>query len=165
MRSGIKTVGCLLFLGTVASLTGCTQRIGDFTIISSKNVNVSANRGDRVKGESCVYIILGIPTGVPDLKSAVDKGIENAGPGFDALEDAVLKVKTLFLLFFGQTCYVVEGTAINTKGGKASLDMNRTLLHSSLVQPASQKAAYQKLLNTAPSLKSPDMCTQTSKNS
>ena len=74
MRSGIKTAGCILFFAAAASMTGCTQRIGDFTIISSKNVNVSANRGDRVKGESCVYIILGIPTGVPDLKSAVDKG-------------------------------------------------------------------------------------------
>lgn len=115
-------------------LTGCTQRIGDFTIISSKNVNVMANRGDRVTGQSCVPIIF-VPIGVPDLKSAVDKAIESAGPGFDALEDSVLKARTFLLLLVGQACYIVEGTAINTKRGRASLDDSNILFHSKSVFP------------------------------
>lgn len=109
-------------------LAGCTQRLGDFTVLSSKNVNLTANRGDRVKGDSCVPIIF-FPIGVPDIKSAVDRAIESAGPGFDALEDAVLKARTIWFLV-GQSCYIVEGTAVNTKRGRASLDGKDYLFHS-----------------------------------
>lgn len=62
-------------------LSGCTQRLTDFTIISTKNVTLTMVKGERVKGEDCAYLLLGlIPlTGTfqPNLKDAIDRAIQS----------------------------------------------------------------------------------------
>lgn len=113
-----------LFITCIAvlliGLTGCTTRLTDFTIISTKNVDLSviskAKRGStRVSGKDLVHIIIFIPTGVPNMKEAIDKAIESV-PGAVALVDGVLYQKFFYIPYiYGQSSYVVEGTPlINT---------------------------------------------------
>ena len=73
-------------------LTGCTSRLIDFTVISSKNVNLvlpDGATGPRTEGKHSVPIIL-IPIGRPNIKEATDNAIEAAGPQYDALIDGVV---------------------------------------------------------------------------
>jgi hypothetical protein len=111
---------CLLIVSF--ALEGCTQRILDFTVISSKNTNIKVKdsaKGERVKGEDMVVVFI-VPIGQPQLKSAVDRAIEKAGPGYDALLDGVIySVNNSFL--FGQMGYSVEGTPIKTSALIAEL--------------------------------------------
>lgn len=63
-------------------LSGCTTRILDFTVISSKNTNIKVKdtgKGERVSGEDMVTQFI-VPFGQPQVKNAVDRAIEKAGP-------------------------------------------------------------------------------------
>lgn len=122
----LSVLGCMLF-----GLSGCTIRLGDFTVISSKNVKIpTAVKGERVTGEDCVPVIL-LPIGIPNMEEAIDRAIESAGPEYDALVDAVVySVQQAFI--FGQICYKAEGTPINTKTSvsMAPTEIEGLLLHS-----------------------------------
>lgn len=125
----------LLSLAVVATagvlLAGCSMRITDFTVISTKNVNVPAkDKAPRVKGEDCVIVFL-FPFGVVNLKEAIDKAIESAGPQYDALIDGVAYLDNFHFLV-GKQCYRVEGTPINTKSGVSFNDSSHgtVYLHS-----------------------------------
>lgn len=95
---------------------GCSARVGDFTLASTKNVEL-ARAGDlkrgttRVKGEDMVAWILA-PLGQPSIKTAMDKAIEQT-PGAVALSDAVvMSHANVFLMLFGNYGYSVEGTPL-----------------------------------------------------
>jgi hypothetical protein len=97
-------------------VAGCSQRLIDFTIISSKNVDLSRaagfKRGDaRVDGKDTAYIVLFIPTGVPHIKYAVDNAIDKV-PGCVALVDGVVRSTYWTALVFGANSVVVEGTPL-----------------------------------------------------
>lgn len=97
-------------------LTSCSTRLLDFTLISSKNVDLSkaskyVKGQNRVKGDDVVHIILIIPTGIPNLKEALDKAIESV-PGCVALLDGVIYEKGWYILLYGQSGFVVEGTPL-----------------------------------------------------
>lgn len=99
-----------ILLVLVSFLASCSTRIGDFTVISTKNVPVETG-GKFVKkgsfeGDDIAWIILFIPTGMPNLKTAVDRCIEN-GNG-DLITNAVLSTKQWYFLI-GQTGYNVKG--------------------------------------------------------
>lgn len=101
-------------------LAGCTIRLVDFTVISSKNVKLPTKaRGKRVTGTDCIPVVV-VPFGIPNMKEAIDKAIEDAGEDYDALVDGVLYQLNHFFIV-GQMCYKVEGTPINTK---AAISMN-----------------------------------------
>jgi len=135
---------CVLLLTLLVS--GCSRRMIDFTIISSKNTQLQIPpeaMGQRVEGEDKVlllFIVFGyLPLGSPDIKTAVDRAIENAGPGYDALIDGVLYRTTDFYLFTMRTGYKVVGTPIKTSlvnrslsGANISLSERPVLYHSSL---------------------------------
>ena len=97
--------------------SGCTNRLTDFTVISSKNVDLSEiaqyKRGDvRATGEDAAYIIIFIPTGIPNLKEAIDRAIESV-PGAVALVDGVVYMTNVYIPFvFGVNKYTVEGTPL-----------------------------------------------------
>jgi hypothetical protein len=94
-------------VGMLTLLTGCTQRVTDFTIISTKNVDISAlanakRAGNRITGEDLVHVIIFIPTGVPNLK------------------DGVVYFRSWMIpLLYGQSAYIVEGTPL-LMGSRAS---------------------------------------------
>lgn len=101
----------------VLAIAGCTNRVLDFTVISSKNVNLKlkdSGVGNRTVGEDNVWWILSIPLGTPNLKEAVDRAIEAAGPGYDALRDGVIYSKFYYFLLTAKSGFKVEGTPIKT---------------------------------------------------
>ena len=95
------------------TLSSCNQRLIDFTVISSKNVTLRLP--DDAKGPRSTGKEMKMCTS-PQLKSAVDKAIENAGPGYDALIDGVVFQRNEFF----RAGWVVEGTPIKTGKLKAS---------------------------------------------
>ena len=101
----------------VLVLSSCNYRMIDFTIISSKNVTLRLPddaKGAKVEGRDMVFCA---PyCGMPNLKTAVDRAIESAGPGYDALIDGVLFNRNEYF----RTGYVVTGTPIKTTKLKAS---------------------------------------------
>ncbi len=114
----------LLLLGS------CTQRLTDFTVISTKNVPINKGAvelrtGDqRVKGIDKAHYVVCIPTGFPNMKEAIDKAIEQT-PGAIGLTDGVVKSKFWHALVYGQTAYIVEGTPLFevTEGQKADISV------------------------------------------
>ena len=101
-------------------IAGCTQRIGDFTVASTKNMDVTDNShtiitGNRVTGKDVAHIILFFPTGIPDMKEAMDNAIEKS-PGAVGLSDVTIKLGNFYIpLIYGQQWYEVEGTPIKEK--------------------------------------------------
>lgn len=122
-----------VFLGTV----GCIQqRLMDLTVVSTKQtrINVSkAGKGDRVEGEDRVYYLIFIPLGKPDLKEAIDRAIESAGPEYDALVDCVVYSHHSWWILSGYSAIKIVGTAIKTSEVRTALLLGkRVLFHSSL---------------------------------
>lgn len=111
----------LLKMGIVVLITsllcGCSQRVLDFTLISTKNVDMSKassfTRGNaRVKGVDMVHLIIIFPTGSVSIKEAVDKAIEQT-PGCVALLDGVIYSKFWWIPYiYGQSSATVEGTPL-----------------------------------------------------
>jgi hypothetical protein len=99
----------ILPLAVVATmlLSSCNQRLVDFTVISSKNVTLRLSedgKGPRAEGRDMKFC------GRPELKEAIDKALENAGPGYDALIDGVVYQRNEFI----KQGWVVQGTPIKT---------------------------------------------------
>ena len=89
----------------------------DFTVVSSKNVTMKLaddGKGDRVEGTDYVWWLITIPLGTPNLKEAVDRAIEKAGPDYDALIDGVIYQKFYWFVVTGKSGFMVEGTPIKT---------------------------------------------------
>lgn len=113
----------LILAAAVLMLGSCTDRLTDFTVISTKNYPIggseaaSITKADkRVKGVDKKHIVLGIPLGFPNVKQAVDKAIESY-PGAVGLADGVIKSKYWWALLYGQSSYIVEGTPIYPSTG------------------------------------------------
>jgi len=103
-------------ISLVVLLTACTTRLLDFTVVSSKNIDLSKadsfERGkSRVEGVDAAWIIIFVPTGIPNMKEAIDRALEKV-PGAVALVDGVVSSKFLYFLLAAQSAYVVEGTPL-----------------------------------------------------
>lgn len=119
----------------VTMLAGCTTRLVDFTVISSKNIDLSRGaefkrHTGRVTGEDMVHIIIFIPTGVPNAKEALDKAIESV-PGAVALLDGVMTHEWFYIPYiYGQSKYIVEGTPlIDPRLRVSTLDSQYKFVH------------------------------------
>jgi hypothetical protein len=91
----ILVLACACFV-----LVGCSTRVGDFTLISTKNVEIGGKyvKGERKQGEDKAFSFL-FPFGVPNLKNAVDACIE-AGSG-ELLSNVVINYTAPFIGPFG----------------------------------------------------------------
>ena len=130
MKKTLKFAGLLIVIVALLSfMTGCTHRVLDFTVVSSKNVNMNVDdtgRGDRVIGTDYIwwFPLCLFPMGTPNLKEAVDDAIENAGPDYDALIDGVIYSQGYYYVLTAKSGFKVEGTPINTKKLIAELEQN-----------------------------------------
>ncbi len=81
-------------------LVGCSVRVGDFTLISTKNVEIGGKytKGARQEAEDKAFSFL-FPFGAPNLKTAVDRCIE-AGNG-ELLTNVVINYTAPFIGPFG----------------------------------------------------------------
>jgi len=104
---------------SIVVLSGCTSRITDFTIISTKNIDLSkvssyTKGSNRVSGEDKMHIILFIPTALNiSVKQAIDNAIQSV-PGCVALVDGVVS-QSAFYFLYGYQSYIVEGTPLLDK--------------------------------------------------
>jgi hypothetical protein len=96
------------------SLSGCVQRLTDFTIISSRNIDFSRiaefTKGPRVEGSYSGPIILFLPAGIPNVGEAMDAAIEGV-PGCVGLIDGAVDHE-YFNTMFGYFKYTVKGTCL-----------------------------------------------------
>jgi|AntRauTorcE11897_2_1112592.scaffolds.fasta_scaffold07968_1 hypothetical protein len=113
MRTQIKLILILTF--TLLMTAGCSTRLVDFTVISSKNVSLDINKqeGVQVSAKSMGFLSLGV-----SIKDAMDEALSNAGPGYDLLVDGVVRYQDY--IFVGG--YEVTGTAIRSADIAATLD-------------------------------------------
>ena len=88
----------------VLLLAGCSSRIGDFTTVSTKNVNMDAEyqRVGSAEGADGALFFLS-----PDMKLAVDNALDSAGTGAVYLTDA--RIFAVSYPFYSQI--KVEGDA------------------------------------------------------
>ena len=97
---------------TAVTFAGCSIRMADMTVASTKNYNINSNqfvKGERVRAEDKVPVVL-FPLGIPNFKTAVDRAIEK-NPCSVALSDVfITQLNQAFI--FGQIGYRVEGTQI-----------------------------------------------------
>ncbi len=102
----------IFFFLSVAVLlfSGCSERIGDFTLISTKNVEIGGKYilvEGIFKGEDSKGDIIGIPLGFPSVKTAVDRCIE-AGKG-ELLSNAVIENSYWSAIIWGERKFTVTG--------------------------------------------------------
>lgn len=101
-----------------AFVCGCSQRVADLTLISTKNIDLSnvsldAREGNRVTGKHCVYWPLGlIPFGLPNLEEAIDDALEKGGG--NVMVDQVTYQSGLYFIIASQQCIEAEGTVLST---------------------------------------------------
>ncbi|WP_208427323.1 MULTISPECIES: hypothetical protein [Salinibacter] len=83
MKRRFKVLSTVLLAVLIAA--GCSSRIGDFTTVSTKNVNMNAEyqKVGSTEGSDGAVLI-----GQPDLKTAVDNALENAGSNTRYLTNA-----------------------------------------------------------------------------
>ncbi len=105
------SVRIALFVVTVVAMviSGCTTRIGDFTLMSTKNVEIGAKyvKTGSFESEDKAFMIIIIPTGIPNIKTCVDRLIENGGG--ELATNVVLNSTYWWALLVGQSGYEVKG--------------------------------------------------------
>ena len=116
-RTAMRKAICFTIVAVLLLCSSCSRRVVDFTIISTKNIDLS--RADmferatyRARGEDKVHWIIIIPTGVPNMKEALDRAIESV-PGSVALVDGVITTKFWYIPYvYGEQWFVAEGTPL-----------------------------------------------------
>lgn len=110
----------ILLLAVLLLLAGCTSRIGNFTIMTTKNVDwsdsINLARGNKsVKAVDKKYIIVLIPTGTPNITRALNKAMDSI-PNCVALVDGVIDQTTWYIPYiYGETYYTIEGIPVIDK--------------------------------------------------
>ena len=106
----MKNISSIILI--VFLFVSCSQRIGDFTVMSTKNVDLNANyvKVERsVKGESMKPIIIVFQTGYPNLEEAIDDALSKVHDGV-MMTDVSLKYRWFYIPYiYGELAYEVEG--------------------------------------------------------
>lgn len=103
-------------LAMVAAVSGCTTRVADLTIASTKNINLNSGAfsdGRRVTGSDSVPVVL-FPLGQPNVKEAIDRAVEKDKCAV-GLSDVVIN-QEVFAFIFGMVQFTVEGNLIVDNG-------------------------------------------------
>jgi len=126
-----KALGVVAAGAVAVAAVACTQRLGDLTVASTKNIMISSfnpnsMRSTRAEGRDCKAMILMIPTGVPNIESAIDNALSRAGNA-NFMTDAVITSKFWTAIVYGQTCYLVTGNAWTLQVASSDTDRLRDL--------------------------------------
>jgi len=132
----VRYLLALVIIGSFC-LTGCTVRIADLTLVSTKNIDyndlrVQVKDGKRYRGSDCVVAILGIPFGIPNLKDAVDDALEQ-GKG-NLMVDEVTYDKFVYFILGSVRCIEVEGTVLNARESVAQKESSVVIKQKPVVQ-------------------------------
>jgi len=118
MKKGQKKLSVSVSLLLLCVLfSGCKSRLGDFTLITTKNIdlkNFSTHRdvkAEPVVGEDVKHIIFVFPTGVPHIKEAVDNALDKGNAYM--LVDAALYYESFYIPYiYGYNKFEVRGTPV-----------------------------------------------------
>ena len=108
-RRLVFAMGLPVLLGLVS---GCRTRLGDLTLLSTKNVTLTSSVVERsVEGKDCVQMLLFIPISGrlnPTLDEAMADAMSNVPDG-NIMTDVALYNDVIFTLLYNQLCYRVKG--------------------------------------------------------
>ncbi len=96
----------------VLLLTGCTVRVADLTMVSTKNYNLNSGpflKGKRVTAEDS-YPVFIFPVGIPNVKTAMDRAIEGNKCAVGLSDVVVTRLNHAFI--FGRVAVRSEGNLI-----------------------------------------------------
>lgn len=103
-------------IAMAAAISGCTTRVADLTVASSKNVNMNSGQfseGRRVSGSDSIPVVI-IPLGQPNIKEAIDRAIEKDHCAV-GLSNVVID-QEFFAFLFGMVQFTAEGNLIIDNG-------------------------------------------------
>ena len=104
----MKKTALAVIMGAVVA-SGCTVRVADMTVGSTKNYNINSAKfvkGKRVTGEDTYPVIL-FPLGIPNVKTAMDNAIEQDKCAVGLTDVVVSQLNHSFLV--GTIGYRIEG--------------------------------------------------------
>lgn len=102
----------LAVIAAAAVISGCTVRVADMTVASTKNYNINSSKfvkGARVIGEDNYPVII-FPTGIPNMKTAMDHAIQKDECAVGLTDVVMSQLNHSFL--FGMIGFRVEGDLI-----------------------------------------------------
>lgn len=105
----------MLIAAGVLLLSGCTVRVADLTVASTKNYNLNSAKfthGKRVTAEDKYPVII-VPTGIPNVKTAIDRAIEQDRCAVGLTDMVVTQLNHAFI--FGEIGIRVEGNLLLDK--------------------------------------------------
>jgi len=110
----MKLKNLLLVGSLMLILSSCSVRLVDFTVISSKQVNMEIDKtqGKQVVGKKSYFLGIGF-----NIKDALDRALNEAGPSYDLLVDGVVRYSSYPFV----STVKVEGTAISSSKMKARM--------------------------------------------
>ena len=111
---------CLICIGFLLSSIGCSRRLADLSMISTKSVELDMVDIDKLpqtrnvigKDEVFMFLFFPIPFRAPHLENAVDDALEKGGG--DLLVDSVISHK-MWWFFIGQQAIEIKGTVVKTR--------------------------------------------------
>lgn len=110
----------LMAVAIISVLNGCSARIADLSVISTKNIDLSdnlqlnANMAKRYSGEDCSFFLLNaypVFNKIPNLEAAVDEALNN-GKG-NIMVDEVTEVSDVWVIIGNIKCIYAEGAVLN----------------------------------------------------
>jgi hypothetical protein len=112
--SFLRVTKTLAFFVLIFLLSGCSYRLMDFTVISSRSHSLLFDKaqGKKVEGTSLKFLGIGAK-----IKEAVDNALEQAGADYDLLLDVVVYQEDNFFV----SGYRVTGTAVRSIELRAQL--------------------------------------------
>ncbi len=116
----MRVTALFLLVASCVLATGCYTRLADFTVVSTKTVQLQdldlegVDRAMNVTGLSIKQIFVIWPTGKADIEEAIDDALNKASG--DLLVDAVVYWKYWYIpLIYGQFGFKVTGHVVKTK--------------------------------------------------
>ncbi|MEI6708959.1 MAG: hypothetical protein WCK96_17690 [Methylococcales bacterium] len=111
---------CLLVVVTAFLLNGCSHRVADFSIVSTKNIDLTQvakldpSAAKRYSGEDCSFFLLNqypFFNKIPNLELAVDKALKK-GNG-NVMVDEISVESDVWVLLGNIKCIQAEGAVLN----------------------------------------------------
>ena len=113
-----------LGISALLLMSGCAQRMGDFTVASTRNISnletTTPDINNKVEGESCINYVLFIPFGNfhNRIQEAMDNAIENGqkkGIDGNLLVNVRIKHNHWNFIVYGKDCWIVTGNLVKVK--------------------------------------------------
>ncbi len=116
----IKILSLLFMITTLILLLGCSARVADLTIVSTRNINLSekiplnANKATRFSGEDCSFFLLNYYpffNKIPNLEVAIEKALRQ-GNG-NLMLDEVTVASDVWIIIGNIKCIQATGAVLN----------------------------------------------------